>query len=192
LLPLRALAISAPDSGGSAGAYRSSDTGDDSCEDWGAIPPTCQSLATPDRLPAVPFGRSGLSRCPANRGNVRLSLQCSQALKTQHIVVSCLPQPPHVGYVGGNVEISPSAVHRRRTACGRPVETSRDFKSIRSAPRSRGRRSVLSFARAFYYTLAVERCGARAPRTARAAPRVPRPSVLRMRPPPRLVVWRRR
>ena len=62
LLPLREWGY-CPGAGAARVVLRAVTTRDDSCEDWGAIPPTGLSLAAPDRLPAVPFGQLRALSC---------------------------------------------------------------------------------------------------------------------------------
>src|ERR1035437_1549440 len=144
LLPLRVWGY-CPGSGAARVVLRAVTTRDDSCEDWGAIPPTELSLAAPDRLPAVPFGQPRALSVPGRPAECTPALRCSQAPKTQHIVVSCAELPPHVGYVGGIVEISSHDVQRLGTACGHAVDESHRPRSGSRRPDVQRRSQGLSW-----------------------------------------------
>ena len=94
----------------------------------GDVPPTRALSRRNDRLSADrfdAFGRfPGPLGAPADRRNVRPTLGRSQALKPQHLVVSCPAQPPHLGRVPISVEIPGYPVDRLRITCGRPVDRS--------------------------------------------------------------------
>ena len=92
----------------------------------GDVPPTRALSRRNDRLSADrfdAFGRfPGPLGAPADRRNVRPTLGRSQALKPQHLVVSCPAQPPHLDNVPPPVEILRRPVDRLRIPCGRPVD----------------------------------------------------------------------
>ena len=97
---------------------------DDICECCGDLPPTRALSCRLGRLSRVSAAPSGSDLVPADRRNVRHRGRGSQALKTQHLVVSCPLQPPHLGIWALGVEILRRPVDGLRTPCGRCVDGS--------------------------------------------------------------------
>ena len=106
---------SGPRTAGSGGA-------DDSCEFSVDVPPTRVSRRRSGQFSAACTAPPGPSRRPGRPTECTPAAVPSQVSKTQHLVVSCTAQPPHLGSAPILVEIPAYPVDPLGIPCGRAVD----------------------------------------------------------------------